>query len=75
MTVSGHCNYGFGVNDMAAKRMRRRWLLQGSEQVRAYLACQQELEYAMEYLVEALEEAGIAQDTVICLAPTTTPMP
>lgn len=68
MTVSGHCNYGFGVNDMAAKNEAAVAAVQGSEQVRAYLACQQELEYAMEYLVEALEKAGIAQDTVICLA-------
>ena len=68
MTVSGHCNYGFGVNDMAAKNEAVVAEVQGSEQVRAYLACQQELEYAMEYLVEALEEAGIADDTVICLA-------
>lgn len=68
MTVSGHCNYGFGVNDMAAKNEAVVAEVEGSEQVRAYLACQQELEYAMEYLVGALEEAGIAEDTVICLA-------
>lgn len=68
MTVSGHCNYGFGVNDMSDKNQAITQDMQASEQVRAYLACQQELEYAMEYLVNALEEAGIADDTVICLA-------
>jgi len=67
MTVSGHCNYGFGVNDMSEKNRDVVAGMEGSEQVLAYLACQQELEYAMEYLVNALEAAGIAEDTVIVL--------
>jgi lipoteichoic acid synthase len=67
MTVSGHCNYGFQVNDMSKKNQDVVADLEGSEQVLAYLACQQELEYALEYLVDALEEAGIAEDTVIVL--------
>lgn len=67
MTVSGHCNYGFGVNDMSEKNQDAVAGVQGSEQVRAYIACQLELEYALEYVVNALEAAGIAEDTVIVL--------
>ncbi len=68
LTVSGHCNYGFGVNNMSRKNEAITEGMEASEQVRAYLACQQELEYAMEYLMNALEEAGIADDTVIVLS-------
>ena len=39
-----------------------------SETVKCYLACQLELEYAMESLVRQLEEAGIADDTLIVLS-------
>ena len=68
MTVSGHCNYGFSVNDMSGKNKEAVAGIEGSETVRAYIACQLELEYALTYLVEALEKAGIADDTVIALA-------
>ena len=69
MTVSGHCNYSWSSNAMSQKN---REIIQdkypnASEQVQAYLACNLELEYAMEYLVEQLEAAGIADDTVIAL--------
>ena len=40
-----------------------------SDQVKAYFACNQELEYALESLVSQLEAAGIADDTVIALVP------
>ena len=70
MTVSGHCNYNWGGNDMAKKH---RAVVQAaypdaSESVQAYIACNLELEAAMTYLVEQLEAAGIAEDTVIVLA-------
>ncbi len=67
MTVSGHCEYGFNSNDMSEKNQDVVADLEYSSTVRAYLACQQELEYAMEYLMDALEAAGIADDTVIVL--------
>jgi len=38
-----------------------------STAVRAYIACQLEFEYAMAYLIERLEEAGIAEHTVIVI--------
>ena len=68
MTYSGHAAYAYG-NPVCGKN----WdafpeFSDMSTRVRAYLACNLELEYAMEYLISALEEAGIADDTVIALA-------
>ena len=42
--------------------------LEASDAIKAYHACQQELEKALTYLVEQLEAAGIADDTVIALS-------
>lgn len=69
MTVSGHCNYTWSGNAMSRKNQEviQAKYPDASEQVQAYLACNMELEYAMEYLVKELEEAGIADDTVIAL--------
>jgi lipoteichoic acid synthase len=67
MTVSGHCNYNFG-NAMSKKNESVVADLDYSTPVQAYLACQMELEYAMEYLLDALNAAGIANDTVIVLS-------
>ena len=67
MSVSGHCNYGWSVNDMSRKNKDVMNGEKGSETVLAYKASQQELEYALEYLFGQLDEAGIADDTVIVL--------
>jgi lipoteichoic acid synthase len=67
MTVSGHCDYNFG-NAMSKKNQAVVEGMDYSTPVQAYLACQMELEYAMEYLLDALEQAGIAEDTVIALS-------
>lgn len=69
MTVSGHCNYNWGGNAMARKNRAAAEAAypNASESVQAYIACNLELEYAMSYLVERLEAAGIADDTVIVL--------
>ena len=68
MTVSGHLEYNFGGNAMAAKN---RALVEGlpySEAARAYLACNIELDRALELLLQRLEEAGAADNTVIALS-------
>lgn len=69
MTVSGHCNYNWGGNAMSRKNreVAEAAYPDASEAVQAYIACNLELEYAMSYLVDALEAAGIADDTVIVL--------
>ncbi len=67
MTYSGHAEYDFTTNAMAIKNQDRVADLDCSEPLRAYYACQLELEDAMTYLVGRLEEAGIAERTVIVL--------
>lgn len=69
MTYSGHAKYSFETNDMSIKNRERAEALglDCSEELLAFYACQLELEDAMTYLVQRLEEAGIADHTVIVL--------
>lgn len=69
MSISGHCNYLFrdGVNALAVKNKAVTDGMEGSEKVLAYYAANQELEYALSYLVDQLEQAGIEDDTVIAI--------
>ena len=68
-TVSGHAAYSFIGNAMASKNRKaaQEAYPDASEAVQAYIACNLELEYAMEYLLDKLEEKGIADDTLIVL--------
>ncbi|MCQ2494369.1 MAG: LTA synthase family protein [Lachnospiraceae bacterium] len=66
MTVSGHMNYNFGGNAMSAKHRAEVEDLPYSTACKAYIACQMELDVALEYLLAQLEEKGIADRTVIC---------
>lgn len=70
ITVSGHCNYNWGGNDMSKRNKDAAMAAfpNASETVQAYIACNLELEKAMTYLVQKLEAAGIADDTVIALS-------
>lgn len=68
MTVSGHCLYTYDQNAQVRKHIDKVQHLNHSDTVKGYFACNLELEYALEYLVKRLEEAGIADDTVICIA-------
>ena len=68
MTVSGHLEYNFGGNAMAAKNRALVEDLPYSEAARAYLACNIELDRALELLLQRLEEAGVADNTVIALS-------
>lgn len=68
MTVSGHSRYTRGSNSMTKKNWHRVEHLDCSDVVKGYLAANLELEDAMTYLVEQLELAGIADDTVIVIA-------
>ncbi len=68
MTVSGHMNYNFKGNAMASKNKEAVAELELSEEARAYLACNIELDKALEYLLEQLEEAGQLEKTVICMS-------
>ena len=69
MTVSGHAGYAWLSNGMSDKhRDKVEHLEQYSPNVQAYIACQLEVEYALQYLMEKLEAAGIAEDTVIAFS-------
>lgn len=68
MTVSGHSVYTYNGNAMARKNYDKVAHLDCSETVKCYLAANLELEAAMASLLQQLEEAGIADDTVIVIA-------
>ena len=67
MTISGHREFNFMGNSMAAKNKALVADLPYSEHVRAYIATQLELEKSMELLLTRLEEAGVLDNTVIVL--------
>ena len=67
MTISGHREFNFMGNYIAAKNKDLVADLPYSEPVRAYLATQLELEMSMELLLSRLEEAGVLENTVIVL--------
>ena len=66
MTFSGHYQYDWN-NPMSLKNKAMAENLPYSEAVQAYVACNNELEKALTYLMERLEEAGVADKTVIVL--------
>ena len=68
MTVSGHLEYNFGGNFIAAKNRDLVADLPFTDAGRAYLATQIELDRALELLLERLEEAGVADRTLIVLS-------
>ncbi|HBC31874.1 MAG TPA: sulfatase, partial [Clostridiales bacterium] len=69
MTVSGHLQYNFSGNYIAAKNRSLVEALPYSNNVKAYLACNIELDKAMEKLIQELEKKGIAEDTLIAISP------
>jgi len=68
LTMSGHLQYSFEGNNMAMKNREVVSHLPYSQQARAYLATQVELDRAMEHLLEQLEEQGIAEETLIVMS-------
>lgn len=68
MTVSGHMEYTFGGNTQAAHNKDAVAELPYSSNARAYIACNVELDKALEYLISELEKAGIADKTVIAFS-------
>ena len=62
MTFSGHYQYNWD-NAMSAKNHDAVKDLPYSEPVKAYIACNLELENALTYLMDRLEQAGVADKT------------
>jgi len=67
MTFSGHLRYDVNVNSIARKNWDLVADLDYSKEARCYLSCNIELEKAMAYLMQRLEEQGIADKTAIVL--------
>lgn len=67
LTVSGHMNYSFSGNSMSYKNRDLVKDLPYSSEARAYIACQIELDRALEELIRRLTEANVADKTVIAL--------
>ncbi len=68
LTVSGHLEYNFIGNAMAIKNRDKVDHLDYSTAAKAYYATQIELDRALEHLLGQLEEAGIADRTLIALS-------
>ena len=66
MTFSGHYQYDWD-NPMSAKNRAYVENLPYSDTVKCYIACNLELEFALEALLDRLEQAGIADKTCIVL--------
>lgn len=69
MTVSGHGYYTNFAQAMSWKNREEVKDLPYSAMVRSYLSANLELEHALTYMIDELEKAGIADDTVICICP------
>ncbi len=68
MTISGHMYYTFTGNMQAAKHQEEVEDLPYSSNCRAYVACNMELDLAIEELINQLDEAGILENTAIVLS-------
>ncbi len=69
MTVSGHLQYSFTGNSMSSKNRDLVKHLDCSEALKAYYACNIELDRALEKLLAELNAAGVADKTVITITP------
>lgn len=69
MSVSGHLDYAFNANAMSKKNKEAVKNLPYTDTIKAYIACNMELDKGMELLLKKLEEAGVADKTLIVISP------
>ncbi len=67
MTVSGHTNYSWSGNQMSRLHQWEVADLPYTETLKAYIAANLELEYAVQNIIEKLTEYGALQKTVIVI--------
>lgn len=67
MTVSGHCNYSWSGNSMSSKHRDITANMDHSENIKAYIACNYEVELMLTELVNQLSARGILDDTVFVM--------
>lgn len=70
MSVSGHANYTFSGNSMSVRHRKDlpESFADKSDDVKAYYACQYEVELMLKELVDKLDEAGKLENTVFAMA-------
>lgn len=68
MTMSGHMVYDWGDNAMGRKHRAEVQNLPYGEEAKCYIAANIELELAVNYLINALDEAGVLDHTLIVLS-------
>ncbi|HCJ07360.1 MAG TPA: hypothetical protein DHV96_03020 [Lachnospiraceae bacterium] len=69
MTMSGHLPYTYGYNSMAVKNREVTEGMELTENAACYLEANQELEYALEYLINQLKRNGQLEHTLFVVAP------
>ena len=69
LTLSGHLPYGYNSNAMSLKNKDAVANLSYSEKTNSYIAAGLELEKGMKRLIDELEKAGKADNTLIVMAP------
>jgi phosphoglycerol transferase MdoB-like AlkP superfamily enzyme len=69
LTISGHMRYTAGGNYIVRKNIDLVDHLPYSEEGKGYMATHIEVDKAMEYLLEKLEEYGVAENTLIVMSP------
>ena len=69
LTISGHMPYEFASNAIGTKNKDLVNKPEYSEAAQGYLGTCVELDKALEYLIQRLEQAGIADKTLLVLAP------
>ncbi len=69
LTISMHLPYGYDSNEMSRRNWDQVASLPYSDKTKAYLAAGLELEKGLTHLQADLEEAGIADHTLIAMAP------
>lgn len=68
MSFSGHANYD-STNEMSKRHWDLVKNLPYSDSAKAYLACNYELELAVEYLIQRLDEKGLLENTLFVIGP------
>ncbi|MBR6352196.1 MAG: sulfatase-like hydrolase/transferase, partial [Firmicutes bacterium] len=70
LTFSGHMQYNYETNNVARRNRDVAKEMEGlSTATKAFVSCNQELEYALEYTFDELEKAGVLDNTLIVLLP------
>lgn len=69
LTFSGHMPYVFDAehNDMTVQNQKYVENLPYSNRLKAYIACQLELEFALQYCLEEFEKAGVLDNTLFVI--------